>query len=147
MKKNTDRLTEKILYNLRENFTDEQINVMTPDRIFKEFLDYEGIIGYTGMIREAYESIFNKDDEKKDEKKNEWCCYILRREEIIKAINIDVNEFSNIFNKDESLKEKFCEDVVDKFKKCLHTAFDDWENVLGSCVIEVSEDWKSKKNN
>jgi len=62
MRKNTDRLPENILSNLRENFTDEQINVMTPDIIFKEFLEYEGIIGYTEMIREAYESIFNKDD-------------------------------------------------------------------------------------
>ena len=153
MKKNIDRLPENILSNLRENFTDEQINVMIPDRIFKEFLEYEGIIGYTRMIREAYESIFNKDDEKKDEKKDEWCCYVLSKEEIEKVMIDIFNDSSTeeiqkigIFESEDK-KEEFIKDVVDRFKKCLHSSFDDWENIISSCIIEVSKDWKSKENN
>ncbi len=140
--KNTERLPKYILKNLRENFDDARINGMTPDSIFKEFLEYEGILGYTSKIKHAYQDIFKNYDE--------WCCWVLDREEIEvlfdRTIDTVADDVTGIFVKGE-LKEEFIQAVVKRFKNTLHTSFDDWEDQLSYCINEEFKSVNKKKEN
>lgn len=66
MKKNTERIPETILDDIRQNLgaepgdtsEDERINRMTPDQLFDRWLTWHGIIGWGGQIRGAIRDIY-----------------------------------------------------------------------------------------
>jgi len=64
--KNTDRIHESILDDIRgntrfgrENFTDEEINNKSNYDLFNHWLNWNGIIGYTGTILSVVKEIYD----------------------------------------------------------------------------------------
>ena len=54
---NPDKLKDKVLEVIRENLSDEEIPYSSAEELMDAFLQWEGIIGYTSMIIEAWENI------------------------------------------------------------------------------------------
>lgn len=54
---NPDKLKDKVLEVIRENLSDEAIPHSSAEELMDAFLQWEGIIGYTSMIIEAWENI------------------------------------------------------------------------------------------
>lgn len=50
-------LPDDVIEDLRENHSDEQIQQMSVNEAFDRFLDWNGIIGYGTMIRQALDGI------------------------------------------------------------------------------------------
>lgn len=50
-----------ILNDLLENYTEERINTMTPEKFLKSWLEWEGIIGYTNRIVQIFNTFFKEE--------------------------------------------------------------------------------------
>ena len=50
-----------ILEDLKENYTEEEINRMSPKRILRVWLEWEGIIGFTDSIVEVFNTFFKEE--------------------------------------------------------------------------------------
>jgi hypothetical protein len=56
--KNTEILSEGYLNILRENYTEDEINMMSRKDILNAYLEWQGIIGYTFKIIRLMEDLF-----------------------------------------------------------------------------------------
>ena len=59
--KNTEILSEGYLKILRENYTEDEINMMSRKNILNAYLEWQGIIGYTFKIIRLMEDLFPYD--------------------------------------------------------------------------------------
>ena len=59
--KNTEILSEGYLNILRENYTEDEINMMSRKDILNAYLEWQGIIGYTFKIIRLMEDLFPYD--------------------------------------------------------------------------------------
>lgn len=59
--KNTEILSEGYLKILRENYTDDEINMMSRKDILNAYLEWQGVIGYTFKIIRLMEDLFPYD--------------------------------------------------------------------------------------
>ena len=59
--KNTEILSEGYLKILRENYTDDEINMMSRKDILNAYLEWRGVIGYTFKIIRLMEDLFPYD--------------------------------------------------------------------------------------
>ena len=59
--KNTEILSEGYLKILRENYTDDEINMMSRKDILNTYLEWQGVIGYTFKIIRLMEDLFPYD--------------------------------------------------------------------------------------
>jgi hypothetical protein len=59
--KNTEILSESYLNILRQNYTEDEINMMSRKNILNAYLEWQGIIGYTFKIIRLMEDLFPYD--------------------------------------------------------------------------------------
>ena len=59
--KNTEILSEGYLNILRQNYTEDGINIMSRKDILNAYLEWQGIIGYTSKIIRIIEDLFPYD--------------------------------------------------------------------------------------
>ncbi len=155
--KNTDRLSKEILAILRYRFTgdekgeekrkDDDINIMTPNEIFREWLSYRGIIGQEEYLKKMFMGIFNIDEDMlmSSSKYRVWCCWLLDEEEILHAMEeVEVPVSLGLDVSDDN-KEAFIGEVIERFKNSLSTIFDEWEDDLMNCVIDTVESWQDRE--
>ncbi len=68
-KKNTDRIDNDILNNVRENLgvesddksRDDEINMMSPSELFKRWCEWNGLINYSKEIKRVMGNIYGID--------------------------------------------------------------------------------------
>lgn len=156
--KNTERLSKEILDILRymqtghenDKSKDNDINLMTPNEIFKMWLEYNGFKSYEEKIKDTFYHVYGITSDIKDlflsraDDYRKWCCWVLDEEEILHAMKGVVPESYGLEVSDDN-KRTFVDDVAEKFKDALSTIADDWEYELGGCVNDVIETWQDRK--
>ncbi len=70
------------------------------------------------------------ENEKKREKEQTWCCWVLDREEIERAVK-------EICGSSEEINEGEVQQIVEDFKDAISIAFEDWEESLKEIVQNV----------
>lgn len=152
MMKNTERLPENVLKILRYMYTggaddkseDDDINTMTPNEMFKEFLAYHGIGSWDGIVKNAFMAIYGISEElafrlfiTNVDGRRKWCCWVLDEDEISHAVEEIVREdkVDNFI-----LKEQQIQDVAERFKERLGVMGEEWEYELKCCIVEVMKE-------
>lgn len=50
-------IPSKVLFALQDNYKVEEIEAMTPEEVFEHWLEWEGIIGWSGTILEVLKKL------------------------------------------------------------------------------------------
>lgn len=150
--KNTERLPADVLEVIRYMYAggkddkseDDEINISTPNEIFKEFLAYHGVGSYDNIVKHAFMAVYGISEElahrifiTSADCKRKWCCWVLDEDEII-------HEVEEITRKDPNskilLQEQQIQNVAEKFKERLAVMGEEWEYELKNCITEVMEE-------
>lgn len=154
--KNTERLNVKVIgdifsllrqkystkFNVDVNRLIDEMNEMTPNELMGSWLAWNGIICFSGSVKQAVASIYQlKLDNDPDRK---WCCWTLSEEEVLKAMkDVGVPESYGLDKSDDN-RESFVCDVVDRFKDALSVMGEEWEDELEVCVDDVVDAWQDR---